>query len=75
MKPRWRASDGTPLHYTPGTLEVDEIDDMVRCHLCGFWWQSVGSHARHEHGLTAAASRESAVRLAAPRRQPRRSRR
>jgi hypothetical protein len=25
MGARWPATDGTPLHYAPGTLEVDEL--------------------------------------------------
>jgi hypothetical protein len=58
VKPRWRATDGTPLHYEPGTFETCEVDDLARCHFCGFWWRSVGSHARHEHGLTADRYRD-----------------
>jgi hypothetical protein len=53
MEPRWRASDGTPLHYPAGTLEVDEIDDMVRSHVCGLWFRHVGTQARFSHDLSA----------------------
>jgi hypothetical protein len=55
---RWQATDGTRLHYEPGTFETCEVDDLARCHFCGFWWRSVGGHSRHEHGLTADRYRD-----------------
>src|SRR3954447_26800005 len=53
----WVATDGTPLLYPPGTLEIDEVEDRVRCHLCGRWCRSLGAHAAHGHGLTAVEYR------------------
>jgi hypothetical protein len=57
VEPRWRATDGTPLHYPAGTLEVDEIADRVRCHLCGRWFRSLGAHAAHGHQMSAVEYR------------------
>jgi hypothetical protein len=55
---RWRATDGTPLHYPAATVEVDEVADRVRCHLCGKFWRSLGMHAAHGHRMTALEYRE-----------------
>ena len=49
---RWRQ-----LVYPPATLEVDEVEDRVKCHLCGRWCHSLGAHAAHGHGLKAAEYR------------------
>jgi hypothetical protein len=55
---RWRATDGTPLVCAPGTVEVDEVEDRVRCHLCGRWCKGLGAHAVYGHGMTALEYRE-----------------
>jgi len=36
-----------------GALEYDQTEDKVRCHECGDWFQNVGVHAAHAHGLRA----------------------
>jgi predicted transcriptional regulator len=54
----WRSLDGIPLVVAPGHVEVDEVEDRVRCALCGGWWRSVASHAFHAHGLTGRDYRQ-----------------
>ena len=41
------------LVYEAGTLEVDPVDGRVRCHLCGCYFVSLGSHVYHKHKLLA----------------------
>lgn len=38
-----------------GVLLYDKIDGTVQCHLCGKWFNSLGHHVNHAHGMTASA--------------------
>lgn len=43
---------------TYGVLEVSEDGEQVRCHICGRWFRSVGTHAAIAHGVDSRAYRE-----------------
>lgn len=36
-----------------GVIEYDEVNDTVRCHECGEWFQYLGPHIFRMHGMTA----------------------
>jgi len=48
----WQLPDGTRLHAPVGGLRRDPDTGAVCCHLCGRWFQALGSHLR-VHGYTA----------------------
>lgn len=48
----WQLPDGTRLHAPVGELRRDPDTGAVCCHLCGRWFQALGSHLR-VHGYTA----------------------
>lgn len=43
---------------TYGVLETSEDGELVRCHICGRWFRSVGSHAAMAHGVDSRTYRE-----------------
>lgn len=43
---------------TYGVLETSEDGERVRCHICGQWFRSVGSHAALTHGVDSRTYRE-----------------
>lgn len=53
----WTLPDGTGLHAPYGQLVRDPDSGEVCCHLCGWWFRSLGAHVRR-HGYTAAYYRE-----------------
>lgn len=53
----WSLPDGTGLHAPPGRLVIEEGTGRVCCHLCGWWFTSLGIHVR-AHGYTAGTYRQ-----------------
>lgn len=53
----WTLPDGTGLHAPYGQLVRDPDSGEVCCHLCGWWFRSLGAHVRR-HGYTAVDYRE-----------------
>jgi len=48
----------TPSGYsTLGALEFNQKEDLVRCHMCGDWFKSIGCHVRQSEGISAAEYR------------------
>ncbi len=53
----WSLPDGTGLHAPYGQLVIESGTGRVCCHLCGWWYVSLGGHLR-THGHTADSYRE-----------------
>jgi len=53
-----RLLDGTPYFARLGELVPDADETHVQCHLCGYFWRTLGTHLRLSHGWSTERYRE-----------------
>jgi len=48
----------TSGHSTLGALEFNAQQDVVRCHVCGWWFHTLGAHIRKSEGISPSDYRK-----------------